>query len=396
MKKILFVAASALFAVSCNNVADNEYKIVGKIDPSFNGKNVYLEKPADFMGTLPVDTAKVEDGKFIFSDTVTKPSFYFVSVDGKPSEKLRIIVEPGEIKVEVDKDTIYNSKIGGTYNNEKFYEYSKEAKALRKSQSKNTADFMAKNKAEIDAATVSMDTAAMNKLQRQFIEQYPDIKNKPLNFVKQNPKAYISIFLLNDMLSGRLVKPAEAKELYKALDAEVKNTKEGKELEKAIEEAISPRASAEQPQAQPAAGNAEVGQMAPQFSAPSPDGKMISLKESMGKVTVVDFWASWCKPCRMENPNVVAMYKELHPKGLNIIGVSLDKDAAKWKEAIAADNLTWNHISNLKFWDEPIAKQYGVNSIPATFVLDANGKIVAKNLRGDALKAKVEELLNAK
>lgn len=120
---------------------------------------------------------------------------------------------------------------------------------------------------------------------------------------------------------------------------------------------------------------------------------MISLKESLGKVTIVDFWASWCGPCRQENPNVVAIYKELHPKGLNIIGVSLDKDAAKWKEAIAKDKLTWAQVSNLKFWDEPIAAQYGVQAIPATFILDASGKIVAKDLRGDELRAKIIELL---
>ena len=104
----------------------------------------------------------------------------------------------------------------------------------------------------------------------------------------------------------------------------------------------------------------------------------------------------WCGPCRAENPNVVALYNEFHPKGLNIIGVSLDKDAAKWKDAIAKDGLVWQHVSNLKYWDDPIAKQYNIQSIPATYILDAKGIIVAKDLRGDALRAKVQELLNAK
>ncbi|WP_159086025.1 TlpA family protein disulfide reductase [Flavobacterium faecale] len=117
------------------------------------------------------------------------------------------------------------------------------------------------------------------------------------------------------------------------------------------------------------------------------------MKESLGKVTIVDFWASWCGPCRVENPNVVAIYKDLHSKGLNIVGVSLDKDKSKWLEAIAKDKLTWTHVSNLKFWDEPIARQYKVESIPATFILDASGTIVAKDLRGDALRAKIVELL---
>lgn len=394
MKKILFVFASAVVAVSCNDVADNEYKIIGQIDPSFNGKNVYLEKQGGFMGTMPVDTAKVEDGQFIFTDTVSRPSFHFISVEGmQPGQKARFILEEGKINIEVDKDTLYKSKVSGTYNNEKYYEYVTEELKNQKKQQEQMKAFEAKYKAEIDAARTTRDTAAFNRLGKIFLEENKDIKGRPVQFIKDNPKAYLSVILLTDLYNRRMIKTGEAKELYEKLDAEVKNLQEGKDLAKAIEEAGKPKAPAQETQA---AGNAEVGQMAPQFSAPNPEGKVVSLKESMGKVTVIDFWASWCKPCRIENPNVVAMYKELHPKGLNIIGVSLDKDAAKWKEAIAADNLTWNHISNLKFWEEPIARMYGVNSIPATFVLDANGKIVAKNLRGDALKAKVEELLNAK
>jgi thiol-disulfide isomerase/thioredoxin len=113
----------------------------------------------------------------------------------------------------------------------------------------------------------------------------------------------------------------------------------------------------------------------------------------LGKITIVDFWASWCKPCRNENPNMVALYKEFHPKGLNIIGVSLDKDASKWKEAISKDNLTWPQVSNLKFWQEPIALQYEIQSIPATFILDASGNVIAKNIYGQELKAKIASLL---
>jgi thiol-disulfide isomerase/thioredoxin len=147
------------------------------------------------------------------------------------------------------------------------------------------------------------------------------------------------------------------------------------------------------PAAVGASAPATDGQWRSDFSAPNPEGKIISLKESLGKVTIVDFWASWCGPCRQENPNVVAIYKELHSKGLNIIGVSLDKDKAKWKEAILKDKLTWNQVSNLKFWDEPIAAQYKVQSIPATFILDASGNVVAKDLRGEELRAKIIELL---
>ena len=123
---------------------------------------------------------------------------------------------------------------------------------------------------------------------------------------------------------------------------------------------------------------------------------MVSLKESLGKVTIIDFWASWCSPCRQENPNVVAIYNEFHNKGLNIISISLDEDGAKWKEAIAQDKLTWTQVSNLKEMKDPIALQYGITQIPTTFLLDATGKVVAVDLRGDELKVKIKELLSLK
>ena len=122
----------------------------------------------------------------------------------------------------------------------------------------------------------------------------------------------------------------------------------------------------------------------------------MSLKESLGKATLIDFWASWCPPCRQENPNVVALYNDFHSKGLNIISVSLDEFADKWKQAIEQDKLTWTQVSNLKEMKDPIAVQYGVTQIPTTFLLDASGKVVAIDLRDEDLKAKTKELLSVK
>lgn len=392
MKKILLVLAASAFVVSCNNLADNEFQIEGKVDPSLNGKSVYLEKTGGYTGYIPVDTVKIEDGKFIFKDTVSEPSFHFISIEGKPMDKLNIVLEPGKLDIEVDKDTLFKSKLSGTYNNEKLYAYSLDAIKIRKGQQKKDAAFREKYKAEIASAMVSKDTAVFNRLNKLYMAENKGATDTSIKFVKENPKAFISIYILRDLISKKGVTIEEGKTMFASLDADVKKTKVAKDLEAMIKEVEAP-ASAAQPTTDNA--GAAVGKPAPAFTAPGPDGKAVSLQSSLGKVTVVDFWASWCKPCRAENPNVVAMYNELHSKGLNIIGVSLDKDAAKWKEAIAADKLTWNHVSNLKFWEEPIAAQYGVKSIPATFVLDAKGNIVAKDLRGDALKAKVEELLKS-
>ncbi|MFB9088705.1 TlpA family protein disulfide reductase [Flavobacterium paronense] len=123
---------------------------------------------------------------------------------------------------------------------------------------------------------------------------------------------------------------------------------------------------------------------------------MVSLKESLGKVTLIDFWASWCPPCRQENPTVVALYNEFHSKGLNIISVSLDENKGSWTKAIEQDKLSWAQISNLKEMKDPIAVQYGVTQIPTTFLLDATGKIVAVDTRGDDLKSRIKQLLSLK
>lgn len=379
MKKILLIVAASAFVASCNKLASNEYEIAGTIDPSLNGKNIILEKQGE-MGFTPIDTVKVENGKFTIKGKAAEPELHFIQVEGVEG-KAEFILEEGEINMKVDKDSIFKTVRTGTYNNDKLTEYYDNVAPLRKKM----MGFQKANQAEMMEAYKKQDTVVMNRLNKQYEIIGKDMRVIADKFIEKNPKAYITVLLLKQAFSMKPVPYAEMKKKYDALDPELKKVKAGKELGEFIEN--SKKAE------EPAKVAVQVGVAAPDFSAATPEGKQLSLKESLGKVTIIDFWASWCKPCRLENPNVVALYNELHSKGLNIIGVSLDKDGAKWKEAIAADKLTWNHVSNLKFWDEPIAKQYGVESIPATFILDASGKVVAKDLRGAELKAKVAELL---
>ena len=389
MKKITLFLAAAALVVSCKNLAENEFEVTGNVDPSLDGKNVILEKQGP-LGFTPVDTVKVEGGKFVFKDTISAPSIHFISFEGK-QDKLNFILEPGAIDIKIDKDTLYKSTTGGTFNNDKLEEFKQISfKMYQKNQK-----FEKSNNEKRTQAMQANDTVTINKLGKEYKALTKEWEGELVNFIKKNPKAYCNVIALGQVAQMGIKKMEEIKALYDGFDPTVKNTKEGKQISDYFTQLEKQKNAVPEPQADPATeGGVKVGDTAPDFTAPSPDGKPLSLKQSMGKVTIIDFWASWCKPCRAENPNVVALYNELHSKGLNIIGVSLDKEAGAWKKAIADDKLTWSHISNLKFWDDAIAKQYGVTGIPATFILDANGKIVAKDLRGAELKAKVQELLS--
>jgi peroxiredoxin len=136
-----------------------------------------------------------------------------------------------------------------------------------------------------------------------------------------------------------------------------------------------------------------VGQPAPDFSQAQADGTPLSLSSLKGKLVLIDFWASWCGPCRAENPNVVKVYNKYHDKGFDILGVSLDDNRENWLKAIEDDGLTWNHVSDLAGWKNAVAAQYAVRSIPHTVLVGADGVIIAKNLRGEALEAKIAEIL---
>ena len=222
--------------------------------------------------------------------------------------------------------------------------------------------------------------ALMQEIQQKQKELQENNTGKFQKMISENPQSLVSALILSDMMNGKSLSTNKFKELFENLDEEVKNSEIGKQLNETIQKATA----------------TAVGSKAPEFSAPTPEGEQLALKDALGKITIVDFWASWCKPCRIENPNVVKLYNEYHDKGLNIIGVSLDKNGQKdkWLKAIEDDGLTWQHVSNLQYWQGPVAQLYNVRSIPATFILDENGVIIAKDLRGEALRAKVSEMLD--
>ena len=188
--------------------------------------------------------------------------------------------------------------------------------------------------------------------------------------------ALISALIIEKALITKVLPETEVQVLYDALSQEIKDTATGKRIKEKL--AKSKRYL--------------WGLKLLTSPAPTPSGEELALNDVLGKATIVDFWAAWCKPCRVENPNVVKVYNKYREKGLSILGVSLDKREEDWKKAIADDGLVWNHVSNVDYFDE-IAALYNVDAIPATFILDENGIIVAKDLRGADLEQKIAEML---
>lgn len=380
MKKIVLIITAAFITIACNKVSENEFLISGTANGIENGKKIFIEIQGE-TGSIIKDTGVIENGKFELKGITESIDLGFIRIENEPIN-LPLILENGEINVTITTDTVQNSKIGGTKNNDLFQSFNEDSKVIIRKKGK----FEKANAGRIKAAKIAKDSATVNQIMKEYGTFQDELNKVSVNFIKKNPDAYLSVLLLENFTMRQYISLEEIKSYYEKLDKKLLDTKSGKNIKMVLDSQNKTTST----------NDVSVGKLAPDFSAATPDGKQASLKQSLGKVTIVDFWASWCGPCRAENPNVVALYKELHSKGLNIIGVSLDKDAAKWKEAIAKDGLAWTQISNLKYWDEPIAKEYDVQSIPATFILDAKGVIVAKDLRGDALKTKVKELLGVK
>lgn len=372
--------------ISCNRAGKNEYIVSGTVKGIADGKTVVLEKQDEMGQFIPMDTVKVKDGKFMMKGSAKEPEIMLIQVEAIQG-KVPFVLENGNIDIIVDKDSLQKSKFSGTFNNDVFSKFNDDLTKFQKELQKKLMTFQNANMAKMKAAQEIKDTIVINKLMKEYQGMQKEGMEFYIKFAEVNPKALLSALIVDNMLNDPTLDVARAKKIYASFSPELKNYKPGKSIQTKLDKIGKPLT---------VAAAANVGSVAPDFTAKNPEGKSISLKQSLGKVTIVDFWASWCKPCRVENPNVVALYAKYHSKGLNILSVSLDKEASAWKDAIAKDNLTWNHVSNLKEFEDPIALQYGINAIPTIFVLDAKGLIIAKDIRGEELNAKIASLLGSK
>lgn len=369
---LLLVVLGLLF--SCTQTPKG-YTVKGEIRGEFEeGTQVFLKKLGDDGQPVELDTTIITAGKFEFTGSADAPELHYIFVDKIPGYTA-LILENGTIDFSAQKDSLGFAKVDGTMQNQVFFDYLEKSREL--SERARSIDQ--------DMKRAGRDEASINALRDEMQELQEEYKNFEVDFIKENPKALIAALLLDRALAMKAVQTDSVQAMYNALSQEVKDSKAGKKVLEGLEKVRT---------AEEAAKSTAIGAKAPDFSGPNPNGETVALKDVMGKVTLVDFWAAWCKPCRAENPNVVSVYNKYHDKGLNIVGVSLDRTAEAWKKAIADDGLEWNHISNIAYFDDQIAKLYNVNAIPAAFLLDENGVIIAKNLRGPALEAKVAELLD--
>lgn len=363
-----------IILISCksNTTKNNLYEVECNADGIYNGVRAYLKSSNN--NKQVIDTAVVMNGAFKFKGEVSSPEMRILTIDGINGQTA-LVLESGKTNVTIYKDSIYKSIIKGGENNSIFNKYKDGYQNLVEKVTSLREEYMASRN----------NIEAVKRIQKQNVELRLELKNYGLNFLTQHPDTDFSLMLLESITLQKEFDAKLANEILEKIPNKISNRQYNIEVMQKINFNINNALSK---------AVIEVNSIAPDFTAPDPEGNQITLSEILGKVTILDFWASWCRPCRVENPNFVKLYDKYHEKGLNIISVSLDRENQKsrWIKAIEKDNLSWYNVSNLKYWQDPVALMYNITSIPATFILDDKGTIIATRLRGSALEKKIDEL----
>lgn len=375
MKKII-TAAVLLLPLSLM-AQDIPFEIKGKVaDPGTPAKVfVYYRNGADNIA----DSTDLQSGQFSFKGKVPAPSratlvFRPQPQDGKPArmENLSLYLEKGTINVSSSEGFSTATISGGPLNAE-FNKLGEATKATKAKYAEINKEYMAAD--EATRKSEAFQKARMDKYKAISVEE----KAAQLAYIKSNPKTIIALDALQSYAGSMPDDVAAVENIYKELAASVQNSTAGKNFEKTIT----------------GWKNTAIGATAPEFTQNNTEGTPVRLADFRGKYVLIDFWASWCGPCRAENPHVVKAYEKYKDKNFTILGVSLDQPTGKeaWIKAIADDNLTWTQVSDLKFWENEAARLYGIRGIPQNYLLDPKGKIIAKNLRGEALDKKLAEVI---
>jgi peroxiredoxin len=367
MKKSINLLLVILILGSCTSKP--HYTVLGKIAGS-DSIMFYLQK-IDAGRTVTIDSARSSKGSFTIKGGAVSYPEMIQLVAGKTRKRTAFYLENSDINITGSMDSLFSAKITGSKTQNQYNAFIESNKPLSDVYSKLYEEYRVARKANNTAQIKSIETKAdsiqkeMMKLQRKF--------------VRDNPASYVTPYVLAGISAE--MEPSDLESAINGLDTSIAVLPQIKMLKERVM----------------ALKVVSVGQKAPDFTMTDPEDKPISLSSRIGsKLLLIDFWASWCGPCRQENPNVVKVYNEFHKKGFDILGVSLDQKKEDWVKAISDDKLTWTHVSDLKYWGNDAARLFAVNAIPSNFLLDDKGIIIARNLRGDDLYKKVKEILDKK
>lgn len=356
-----------------------QYKIKGYVGAGLDSSKVRMQFPED--GKLVEDSAVVLNGTFELKGNRSEPVKVFLALIAKSNgtnnrssvEVLNLYLEPGVITVTPVNNSFRAAEVKGGPVNRDYAVLSQMVKPQTDGLRKLMTDYAALPDADKkDPAIKASRDSAMTTLREAKKVLLKD-------YVTRNPGSPIALDALMEY-AGSSPDYKTIQPMFATLSAKARKSKAGTAFAARLEKAQK----------------TGIGQMAPEFAQADTSGNMIRLSSFRGKYVLLDFWASWCVPCRAENPTVVKAYQQYKDKGFTVLGVSLDKPDARdrWLKAIADDQLTWTQVSDLKFWNNEAAKLYGIQAIPQNYLIDPSGKIVASNLRGEALLDQLKALLD--
>jgi len=378
MKKVIWIALA--LAPLLSRAQDPVCRITVQLESLNTPACAYLVKDFGMDVQQTLDSARVKDGRFFLKGKVTDlPLKAEIVVDhtgqglkdlGRNADVLVVYLEKGELKVK-GGDSVRDAVVTGSRLNTAYAGY-------RVAVLDGPQRMVDEIDAEYAAAPAGKqkDTAYVNSLMVRVKRLWREKDSLKYDFIRRNPDSYFSLEALEEV-AGEDIDPGKIGPLFSGLSERVRRTRAGVAFEKRIHQQSA----------------TSIGAMAPDFVQNDADGRPVKLSDFRGKYVLVDFWASWCGPCRGENPNVLKAFSAYKEKNFTVLGVSLDGKKDAWLAAIKTDGLPWTQVSDLQAWNNAAAKKYGISAIPQNFLVDPTGKIVAKNLRGSALEEKLKELL---
>ncbi len=387
LKYITFLALLAVFAFTgCRN---NKFTVTGTIEGA--GKGEYLLLREVKPGVLePVDSVIPEkDGSFSFRTDAQTPSFYVLSMGS--DDFLTLLAAPGEkIRVTASRRSLASpSEVSGSEGTALMVDF-------RNQQQQVVSELEKLTKVYNDSILSKRLPFIMDSLDRKAAEIVSAFREKAMTMLEENSSSMVSVYLLNQQVVPglQLFNPEKDHKIYYRIDSLLYAQYPESDLVLDLHNFVSGLRQSVSLTGT-SGGTISVGDMLPDIALPDPDGDTISLSSKRGRIVLVDFWAAWCPPCREENPNLVKLYDMYHYRGFDIYQVSLDQRKEDWTGAIRNDRLgRWVHVSDLKYRDSEVVKRFGLSEIPASYLIDREGRVIAINLRGLNLQKKLEELFS--